>query len=165
MGFFGGSVMKNPSAKAGAVGSIPGSERSPGEGNGNHSSSLAWRIPGTEEPGGLTSVGLHRVWQDWSDLAAVAAALCLKKTIYTPSLKKYLTAKNAHFRQSLQWMIIFMLVVGLALMLVSADWLEWWLLKVGVLWLFLKIRQQWSLLHWWTLPFMNDFPPAGNAVW
>ena len=35
MGFLGDSVVKNPSAKAGAVGFIPGSERSPGEGNGN----------------------------------------------------------------------------------------------------------------------------------
>ena len=46
-----------------------------GEGNGNtHSSILAWRIPGTEEPGGLPSVGLHRVGHDWCDLAAAAAA-------------------------------------------------------------------------------------------
>ena len=35
-----------------------------------HSSVLAWRIPGTEEPGGLPSVGSHRVGHDWSDLAA-----------------------------------------------------------------------------------------------
>ena len=38
-----------------------------------HSSILAWRIPGTEEPGGLPSTGLHRVRHDWSDLAAAAA--------------------------------------------------------------------------------------------
>ena len=37
-----------------------------------HSSVLAWRIPGTGEPDGLPSVGLHRVGHDWSDLAAVA---------------------------------------------------------------------------------------------
>ena len=37
-----------------------------------HSSVLAWRIPGTGEPGGLLSVGLHRVGHDWSDLAAAA---------------------------------------------------------------------------------------------
>ena len=37
------------------------------------SSVLAWRIPGTAEPGGLPSVGLHRVGHDWSDLAAGAA--------------------------------------------------------------------------------------------
>ena len=35
-----------------------------------HSSVLAWRIPGTAEPGGLPSMGLHRVGHDWSDLAA-----------------------------------------------------------------------------------------------
>ena len=40
-----------------------------------HSSVLAWRIPGTGEPGGLPSVGLHRVGHDWSDLAAAAAAV------------------------------------------------------------------------------------------
>ena len=39
-----------------------------------HSSVLAWRIPGTGEPGGLPSLGSHRVGQDWSDLAAAAAA-------------------------------------------------------------------------------------------
>ena len=37
-----------------------------------HSSVLAWRIPGTAEPGGLPSMGLHRVGHDWSDLAAAA---------------------------------------------------------------------------------------------
>ena len=35
MGFYGGSVVKNPPANAGDVGLIPGSGRSPGEGNGN----------------------------------------------------------------------------------------------------------------------------------
>ena len=40
-----------------------------------HSSVLAWRIPGTGEPGGLPSLGLHRVRHDWSDLAAAAAYL------------------------------------------------------------------------------------------
>ena len=42
-----------------------------GEGNGNFSI-LAWRILWTEEPGGLLSMGLRRVWHDWSDLAAAA---------------------------------------------------------------------------------------------
>ena len=38
-----------------------------------HSSVLAWRIPGTAGPGGLPSVGSHRVGHNWSDLAAAAA--------------------------------------------------------------------------------------------
>ena len=39
-----------------------------------HSSILAWRIPGMEEPGGLPSVGSQRVRHDWSNLTAAAAA-------------------------------------------------------------------------------------------
>ena len=35
-----------------------------GEGNGSHSNVLAWRIPGTGEPGGLPSMGSHRVGHD-----------------------------------------------------------------------------------------------------
>ena len=42
-----------------------------------HSSVLAWRIPGTGEPGGLLSVGSHRVGHDCSDLAAVAGDSCI----------------------------------------------------------------------------------------
>jgi len=40
-----------------------------------HSSVLAWRIPGTGEPGGLLSLGSHRVGHDWSDLAATGENL------------------------------------------------------------------------------------------
>ena len=60
-GFPGGSVVKNLPAKAGDSGSILGLGRSPGEGNGQpHSSILAWRIPWTEEPGGLQSMASQR---------------------------------------------------------------------------------------------------------
>ena len=38
-----------------------------------HSNTLAWRIPWTEEPRGLPSMGSHRVGQDWHGLAAAAA--------------------------------------------------------------------------------------------
>jgi len=38
------------------------------------SSTLAWRIPGMEGPGGLLSMGSHRVRHDWSNLEAAAAA-------------------------------------------------------------------------------------------
>ena len=42
-----------------------------------HFSVLAWRIPGTGEPGGLPSMGSHRVGHDWSDLGvAVILNLC-----------------------------------------------------------------------------------------
>ena len=45
-----------------------------------HSSTLVWRIPWMEEPGGLPSAGSHRVGHDWSNLAAAAAALSLKSS-------------------------------------------------------------------------------------
>ena len=40
-----------------------------------HSRVLAWRIPGTEEPGGLPSMGSHRVGHDWSNLASAAISI------------------------------------------------------------------------------------------
>ena len=57
------TVVRNPSANAGDVrdkGSIPGSGRSPGGGHGNLLSFLTWRIPWTEEPGELQSLGSQR---------------------------------------------------------------------------------------------------------
>ena len=42
-----------------------------------HSSVVAWRISGTGEPGGLPSMGSHRVGYDWIDLAAAAACYCI----------------------------------------------------------------------------------------
>ena len=70
-GFPSGSVVKS-ACKAGATGDmglIPRSGRSPKEGMATHSSILAWRIPWTEEPGGLQSTGSQRVGQDGSDRA------------------------------------------------------------------------------------------------
>ena len=45
----------------GDLGSVPGSERSPGEGHGYHSSIFAKRLPWTEEPSGLQSMGSQKV--------------------------------------------------------------------------------------------------------
>ena len=53
-----------------------------GEGNATHSSALAWRIPVTGEPGGLLSLGSHRVGHDWSDLAAAAAAMLIHVVLF-----------------------------------------------------------------------------------
>ena len=62
IGLPGGSVVKNLPANTGDVGLIPGSERSPGEGNGNP---LQYSCLGNPmdrgEPGRLQSMGLHRV--------------------------------------------------------------------------------------------------------
>ena len=49
-----------------------------------HSSVLAWRIPGMREPGGLPSMGSHRVGHNWSDLAAAACLYvsCLPRCVW-----------------------------------------------------------------------------------
>ena len=58
------TVVKNSSADAGDVGSIPGQEDPLEEGMATHSSILAWKILWTEEPGRLLSIGSQRVRHD-----------------------------------------------------------------------------------------------------
>ena len=66
-GFPGGSAVKSlPANDTGDMTLIPGPGRSPGEGNGSDSSILAWKIPWTEEPGSLWSIGSHRVRHNWA---------------------------------------------------------------------------------------------------
>ena len=60
-------MVKNLPANAGDVrdkGLILGSEKSSGERHETHSSMLSWKIPWTEEPGGLQFIGMHRVRHD-----------------------------------------------------------------------------------------------------
>ena len=58
----GDSVVKNPPTNAGDSGSTPGSGKSPGEGNGTHSSILVWETPWTEKPGELLSMELQELY-------------------------------------------------------------------------------------------------------
>ena len=78
-----------------------------------HSSVLAWRIPGTGEPGGLWSMGSHRVGHDWSDLAAAAAAawfmieeicICFRQILAVPSFMDY-TCMHAQSRSHVQLLL------------------------------------------------------------
>ena len=69
MGFPGGSAVKNPPAVQETQVRTLGQEDSLEEGMATHSSIPAWRIPWTEEPGRLRSIGLQRVRRNWSDLA------------------------------------------------------------------------------------------------
>ena len=55
-----GSVEKNLPANAGDVGSVPGSGRSSGVGNGNPFQYSCWEIPQIKEPGGLEFIGLQK---------------------------------------------------------------------------------------------------------
>ena len=64
MGFPGGSNGKESACNAGDPGLIPGSGRTLEKGMATHSNILAWRIPWTEEPGVLESIGSQRVRYD-----------------------------------------------------------------------------------------------------
>ena len=64
MGFPSGSVVKNPPASAGDLGSILGQEDLLEKGMATHSSILAWKIPWTEESGRLQSIGWQRIGHD-----------------------------------------------------------------------------------------------------
>ena len=64
MGFPAGLDSKESACNVGDLGSIPGQEDPLEMGLTTHSSILAWRIPWTEEPGGLQSMGSQRVRQD-----------------------------------------------------------------------------------------------------
>ena len=54
-----------------------------------HSSTFAWKIPGMGEPGGLPSMGSHRVGHDWSDLAAAAIVLIHEVSCNVMILQSY----------------------------------------------------------------------------
>ena len=58
-------MVKESFCNPGDLGSIPGSGRFPGEGKGYPLQYSCWRIPWTEEPGGLQSMGSQRVGHDW----------------------------------------------------------------------------------------------------
>ena len=64
VGFPGGSAGKESTCDAGDLGLSSGLERTPGKGNATYSIILAWRIPWTEEPGRLQSMGSQRVGHD-----------------------------------------------------------------------------------------------------
>ena len=66
MSFSGGSDSKESACNEGDLGSILGWEDPLEKGMATHTSILAWRIPWTEEPGRLQSMGLQRVRHDWA---------------------------------------------------------------------------------------------------
>ena len=79
-----------------------------------HSSVPAWRIPGTGEPGGLLSLGLHRVGHDWSDLAAAAAA----SSVYAHLLEGFFHKWGLNFAKAFSasvviiiWVLFFSLLI------------------------------------------------------
>ena len=71
-----------------------------------HSSVLAWRIPGTEEPGGLPSTGSHRVGHDWSSLAAAVITTCFLNVMI-----EYLHTYLAHNKYWMNIQLLLLLIL------------------------------------------------------
>ena len=90
-----------------------------------HSSVLAWRIPGTAGPGGLLSMGLHRVGHNWSDLAAAAADI-----FFTKYSEHFLLNRMFHLNE-LVW-----LLMGLFFLIMRSFWIKNW----AVIY--------WATVHW-----------------
>ena len=68
-----------------------------------HSSVLVWRIPGTGKPGGLPSMGSHRVGNDWSDLAATAFQTLLLTMMVTPFLLYFNVKTEMYKKMEVLW--------------------------------------------------------------
>ena len=86
LGFPRGSDSREFDCYVGDPGSIPGLRRSLEKGMAVHSSLLAWRIPWTEEPGGIQSMGSKTVRHDWatntftfSDISDITIIVILEK--------------------------------------------------------------------------------------
>ena len=90
----GGSDSKESVCSAGDLGLIPGSERSPGEGNGSPLQCSCLENPRTEEPGGLQSTGSQRVGHDWANNTFFVL-------IYLPSVQVLCLHLNAMHRQNI----------------------------------------------------------------
>ena len=96
-GFPGGSVVKNhlptQEAQGGDTGLIPGSGSFPGGGNVNPSNALAWKIPWTEEPRGLQSMGSQRVRHNSANEDThIRTNICVAENIIPPFLSWFSNA-------------------------------------------------------------------------
>ena len=101
MGFPTGSVVKNlPTMQETLVRSL-GREDPLAKRMATHSSLLAWRIPWTEEPGRLQSMGSQRVRYDWSNLACTHAG-DINVYMHLSSVHGVLVGDGGH-RRKMEW--------------------------------------------------------------
>ena len=84
LGFPDSSVSKESSFSAGDQGSIPDQEDSLEKETATHASILAWRIPWTEEPGRLQSMGSQRVGHDWATFTSLSLVRTSSRALTTP---------------------------------------------------------------------------------
>ena len=138
-----------------------------------HSSVLAWRVPGTGEPGGLQSMGSHRVGHDWSDLTAAAAVLLISDFSSVSSVSfqfsKYLC--NQHFILSVELLVFYKTLIeplGVVIVFLLAKLLQLCqTLRNSVVWTAAcqaTLSMRFSRQEYWSglpCPPPRDLPDAG----
>ena len=107
-----------------------------------HSSLLAWRIPGTREPGGLPSLGSHRVRHEWSDLAIAAAIVVIIANNNIISQRHTLTSLTLTDFPSHYYLFLYIWVVVQLLSLVWFFATPWTVVRQASL----SFTISWSLL-------------------
>ena len=133
-----------------------------------HSSVLAWRIPGKGEPGGLPSVGLHRVGHDWSDLAA-AADVFLDLSCFLNGLVdvgNLISGSSAFSKSSLniwKFMVHILLKPGLENFehYFASVWAE---CNFAIVWTFFGIAFLWDWNENWPFPVLWPLPSFPNLL-
>ena len=117
-----------------------------------HSSVLAWRIPGMGEPGGLLSMGSHRVGHDWSDLVAAAASIWVFSESVSSHFSKAAHSALFYYYYCLRLfscVVVFVAVVcPVSLQDLNCSSPRDWTVLLAV--------KAWSLNHWTT----SKFPSA-----
>ena len=123
-----------------------------------HYSVLAWRIPGMGEPGGLPSMGSHRVGHDWSDLA-VAADVSLELSCFfddPADVGNLISGSSAFSKSSLnirKFMVHILLKPGLENFehYFASMWDE---CNCAVVWTFFGIAFLWDWSENWPFPVL-----------
>ena len=115
-----------------------------------HSSVLAWRIPGTGEPGGLPSLGSHRVRHDWSDLACT---YCHFVHWFLLDLTVLFCSFLLILLSALMTWCVFCLMFGLFSLyyVYLLNSFYWWLPWGSCIITYIYM----IILSWWTLKFIN----------
>ena len=122
-----------------------------------HSSILAWRIPGTEEPVGLPSTGSHRVRHDWRNLAAADVFLELSCFFYDPpDIGNLISGSSAFSKTSLNiWKFTVHVLLKTGLENFEHYFTSMWdECNCAIVWAFFDIAFLWDLNENWPFPVL-----------
>ena len=123
-----------------------------------HSSVLAWRIPGAAEPGGLPSMGSHRVVHDWSDLAAAADVFLEFSCFFDDSVNvgNLISGSSAFYKSSLNiWKFLIHVLLRPSLENLGHYFASMWNeYNCAVVWTFFGAACLWNWNENWSFPVL-----------